>query len=146
VTRAAAIGAPGAVTAAGDEVLDKIEEFSDRVRVLSGTVTSMEAQLLDLYAEKDLLHQEVGVTRAADIVARLREAAETRAELAVATSGWSAGGRRARPARTPWAARTARCGGGGGGGALRGGAGARRARGSGKTHRGVVPANVSDLY
>jgi hypothetical protein len=77
-------GADTAAAAAGDEVLGKLEEFSARVRILSGTVTSMEAQLLDLYAEKELLHTETGISRAADLVERFKAAEEERAALAAA--------------------------------------------------------------
>lgn len=52
---------------------DGLRDLSHRVRVLTGTVTSMEAQLIDVYADREMLYREGGIKEAQDVIARVRE-------------------------------------------------------------------------
>lgn len=54
-----------------------------RVRVLTGMVTSMAAQLNELYADRDRLYREAGIKEAQDILLQLRENDRLRVRLSV---------------------------------------------------------------
>lgn len=62
---------------------DGFKDLSHRIRILTGTVNSMEAQLIDVYAERELLYREGGIKQAQDVLTRLRENEKLRAQVAV---------------------------------------------------------------
>ncbi|MBC7809061.1 MAG: hypothetical protein H7145_23240 [Akkermansiaceae bacterium] len=62
---------------------DGFKDLSHRIRVLTGTVNSMEAQLIDVYADRELLYREGGIKQTQDVLARLRENEKLRAQVAV---------------------------------------------------------------
>lgn len=62
---------------------DGFKDLSQRIRILTGTVNSMEAQLIDVYADRELLYREGGIKQTQDVLARLRENEKLRAQVAV---------------------------------------------------------------
>lgn len=75
-TQAETVGEP-------DAPGDGFKDLSHRIRVLTGTVNSMEAQLIDVYADRELLYREGGIKQTQDVLVRLRENEKLRAQAAV---------------------------------------------------------------
>ena len=69
-------------TEVGGAVGDSMKDLSQRIRVLTGTVTSMEAQLIDVYADRELLYREAGIKQTQDVLARLQENEKMRGQIA----------------------------------------------------------------
>lgn len=60
---------------------DGLKDFAQRIRVLTGTVTSMEAQLIDVYADRELLYREAGIKQTQDVLVRMRENENMREQI-----------------------------------------------------------------
>ncbi len=65
------------------EGVDGFKDLSHRVRILTGTINSMEAQLIDVYADRELLYREGGIKQTQDVLTRLRENEKLRAQVSV---------------------------------------------------------------
>lgn len=67
--------------AEANEAGDGLRDLSQRVRVLTGTVNSMEAQLVDVYADRELLYREAGIKQTQDVLVRMRENEKMREQI-----------------------------------------------------------------
>ncbi len=60
---------------------DGLKDLSQRIRVSTGTVSSMEAQLVDVYADRELLYREAGIEQTQDVLVRMRENEKMRDQI-----------------------------------------------------------------
>ena len=80
--RAEAKGESTGEAAEGSAANTGLQDLSHRIRILTGTVTSMEAQLVDVYADRELLYREAGIQETQDVLTRMRENKAMRGQIA----------------------------------------------------------------
>ena len=55
------------------QIIGKMRAFTTRIETLNGTVSSMEEQLMSLYAEKERLEREIGASEVDDVLEAFRD-------------------------------------------------------------------------
>lgn len=70
-------------TSGPQAVIEKMGNLAERVRLLTGTVASMEVQLISLYEEKERLQRELGMSQAADLLRHFHDYKELQSDRTV---------------------------------------------------------------